>query len=88
MLETAEANVTPPSIRDNDGNSLDGTLRLHLVTTPVKFYLDGTQFVALTIKATYPSPVDFVSHKRATMIINRVVDFADSQEQTPDITQD
>ena len=86
VLETAEANVTPPSIRDADGNSLDGTVRLHLVTTPIKFYLDGTQFVALTIKANYPSPADFVSHKRATMIINRVVDYDEREEQSPDIT--
>ena len=88
VLETAEANVTPQSIRDADGNPLDGTVRLHLVTTPIKFYLDGTQFVALTIKATYPSPADFVSHKRATMIINKVVDFDGSNEQIPDITED
>ena len=88
VLETAEANVTPPSIRDADENPLDGTVRLHLVTTPVKFYLDGTQFVALTIKATYPRPADFVSHKRATMIINRVVDFDEREEQLPDITEE
>ncbi len=88
VLETAEANVTPPSIRDADENPLDGTVRLHLVTTPVKFYLDGTQFVALTIKATYPSPEDYVAHKRATMIINRVVDFDEREEQLPDITEE
>jgi len=88
VLETAEANVTPPSIRDADENPLDGTVRLHLVTTPVKFYLDGTQFVALTIKAAYPSPVDFVAHKKATMIINRVVDFDEREEQLPDITEE
>jgi hypothetical protein len=88
VLETAEANATPISSTDNHGDPKDGTIRLHLVTTPIKFYLDGTQFVALTIKATYPSPTDFVSHKRATMIINRVVDFDGRDEQTPDITEE
>ena len=84
VLETAEANVTPPSIRDADENPLDGTVRLHLVTTPIKFYLDGTKFVALTIKANYPSPADFVSHKRAVMRITRAVDYDDRKEQQPD----
>jgi hypothetical protein len=88
VLETAEANATPMSSTDADGSPKEGTIRLHLVTTPVKFLLGRNQFIALTIKATYPSPADFVSHKRATMIINRVVDFADSQEQIPDITED
>jgi hypothetical protein len=85
VLETAEANATPQSITNADGNPKDGTIRLHLVTTPIKFYLDGTQFVALTIKANYPSPADFVSHKRAVMRITRAIDFDGEKEQTPDI---
>jgi hypothetical protein len=88
VLETAETNATPMSSTDADGSPKEGTIRLHLVTTPVKFYLGRNQFIALTIKATYPSPADFVSHKRATMIINRVVDFDESKEQIPDITED
>ena len=86
VLETAEANATPQSISDEHGDPLDGTIRLHLVTTPIKFYLDGTQFVALTIKANYPSPADFVSHKRATMILTRAIDFDGAKEQIPDIS--
>ena len=86
VIETAEANATPMSLTDADGNPKDGTIRLHLVTTPIKFYLDGTQFVALTIKANYPSPVDFVSHKRATMRVTRAVDYDSTKEQLPDIT--
>ena len=86
VLETAEANATPQSISDQHGDPLDGTIRLHLVTTPIKFYLDGTQFVALTIKANYPSPADFVSHKRATMRVTRAVDYDSTKEQLPDIS--
>ena len=86
VIETAEANATPQSISDQHGDPLDGTIRLHLVTTPIKFYLDGTQFVALTIKANYPSPADFVSHKRATMRVTRAVDYDSTKEQLPDIT--
>ena len=86
VLETAEANATPQSISDEHGDPLDGTIRLHLVTTRIKFYLHGTQFVALTIKANYPSPADFVSHKRATMILTRAIDFDGAKEQIPDIS--
>ena len=86
VLETAEANATPQSIRDSDGNPKDGTIRLHLVTTPIKFYLTNGQFVALTIKATYPSPEDSISHKRAVMRITRAVDYDDREEQQPDIS--
>ena len=86
VIETAEANATPMSLTDADGNPLDGTVRLHLVTTPIKFYLTDGQFVALTIKATYPSPADFVSQKRATMRVTRAVDYDSTKEQLPDIT--
>lgn len=85
VIETAEANETPISSTDGDGSPKDGTIKLHLTTVPVKFYLSTGQFVALTIKANYPSPADFVSHKRATMILTRAIDFDGAKEQTPDI---
>ena len=85
VIETAEANATPVSSTDGDGNPKDGTIKLHITTVPVKFYLSTGQFVALTIKANYPSPADFVSHKRATMILTRAIDFDGEKEQTPDI---
>lgn len=85
VIETAEANATPMSLTNIAGNPKDGTIKLHLTTVPVKFYLESGQFVALTIKATYPSPADFVSHKRATMILTRAIDFDGTKEQTPDI---
>ena len=85
VIETAEANATPPSITDSHGEPIDGTIKLHLVTTPIKFYLSTGQFVALTIKANYPRPADFVSHKRATMILTRAIDFDGAKEQIPDI---
>lgn len=85
VIETAEANATPVSSTDGDGSPKDGTIKLHLTTVPVKFYLELGQFVALTIKATYPSPADFVSHKRATMILTKAIDFDGAIEQTPDI---
>lgn len=85
VIETAEANATPVSSTNGDGSPKDGTIKLHLTTVPVKFYLSTGQFVALTIKANYPSPADFVSHKRATMILTRAIDFDGAEEQTPDI---
>lgn len=85
VIETAEANETPISSTDADGFPKEGTIKLHLTTVPVKFYLSTGQFVALTIKANYPSPADFVSHKRATMILTRAIDFDGAEEQTPDI---
>ena len=85
VIETAEANETPQSLTDNHGSPKDGTIKLHLTTVPVKFYLSAGQFVALTIKANYPSPADFVSHKRATMILTRAIDFDGAKEQIPDI---
>ena len=84
VIETAEANATPQSLRSGT-DPIDGTIKLHLTTVPVKFYLSTGQFVALTIKANYPSPADFVSHKRATMILTRAIDFDGEKEQTPDI---